>query len=66
MTCKDLKFMRLTIKPKPIHLAKMIRDNGDVSPICAEKPRAINLSKSSWTNRKNAVTCRKCLEKISN
>jgi hypothetical protein len=46
---------------KPVHLAKMISNNGDVSPLCAKKPRKINLKTETWTNRAEAVTCKKCL-----
>ena len=44
--------------------AKLVSQNGDVSPLCAIKPRRINLKKESWTNRDGAVTCPKCLEII--
>jgi hypothetical protein len=56
----------LTTKSKPIHLAKMIREDGAISPLCAVKPRKLDLKISSWTNRKEAVTCNKCLDIISN
>ena len=47
---------------KLVHLAKLISSNGDVSPMCAVKPRRLNLNKESWTNRIEALTCKKCLE----
>jgi len=47
---------------KEIHRAKLVSQNGDVSPLCAEVPKALNLKKESWTNRDEAVTCKKCLE----
>lgn len=50
--------------PKPIHRAKFIRADGRVSPLCAAKPRAIDLRRSSWTNRDEAVTCPGCLKLI--
>jgi hypothetical protein len=49
---------------KPIHMAKMMNDNGDVSPLCAKKPRKINLKKETWTIRAEAVTCSKCRKKL--
>jgi hypothetical protein len=55
----------LSTKPRPIHLAKMIRNDGAVSPLCAKKPRKLDLKISSWTNRAEAVTCKKCLDIIS-
>lgn len=48
---------------KTIHKAKHVNNNGDVSPLCADKPRAINLKVASWTLRWEAVTCKKCLER---
>jgi len=50
--------------PKPIHRAKLISQAGNISPFCAETPRKLNLAKESWTNRDDAVTCRKCLSKL--
>jgi hypothetical protein len=49
---------------KPIHRAKLISDKGDVSPLCATKPRKLNLKVETWTNRDEAVTCPKCLAKL--
>ncbi len=48
-------------KPKTLHMAKHINQQGEVSPLCAPKPRALDLKKAGWTNRKEAVTCPKCL-----
>jgi len=50
------------IKEKMVHMAKHISQDGRVSPLCAAKPRAINLSVATWTNRESAVTCKKCKE----
>jgi len=50
------------IKNKKVHMAKHIREDGMVSPLCAVSPRAINLSVATWTNRESAVTCKKCKE----
>jgi len=46
---------------RKVHKAKLISDNGDVSPLCAKKPRKLNLAKESWTLRDEAVTCPNCL-----
>jgi hypothetical protein len=44
------------------HMAKLLRSDGKaVSPLCAEKPRRINLSRELWTIRPEAVTCKRCL-----
>lgn len=48
--------------PKKQHWAAKISGNGDVSALCFVRPRAINLRLASWTNRKEAVTCSKCLK----
>lgn len=45
---------------KPVHFAKHIRSDGAVSPLCAKTPKAIDLEIATWTNRRVAVTCRKC------
>lgn len=47
-------------KPKIVHMASKIAPDGRVSPLCAVKPRAINLKRATWTNRAEAVTCPKC------
>jgi hypothetical protein len=49
---------------RPVHLAKLILPEGDISPLCASKPRKLNLSVELWTNRAEAVTCKKCLAKL--
>jgi len=49
---------------KIIHRGDKCNDKGQVSALCFERPRPINLSKSSWTNRDEAVTCAKCLRKL--
>ena len=49
---------------KPIHRAKLISPEGDVSPLCATIPRKINLKVETWTNRDVAVTCKNCLRII--
>ncbi len=42
------------------HKAKLVSNKGGISPLCAEKPRKINLSKESWTLADYLVTCEKC------
>lgn len=49
---------------KPIHFAHAIRADGAVSPLCATTPRALNLARSSWTNRPEAVTCSRCIKRL--
>lgn len=52
----------LAILPEKIrHRWHLISEHGDVSPLCASKPRKINLERESWTNRDEAVTCPRCL-----
>jgi len=46
--------------PKPIHFGALVSASGAVSPLCAARPRAIDLRRASWTNRKEAVTCARC------
>lgn len=48
------------VMAKPVHMAKHIRQDGAVSPLCAKTPRALNLAKAVWTIRPEAVTCKKC------
>jgi len=50
---------------KKVHMAKHIREDGMVSPLCAVKPRAINLSVATWTLRETAVSCKKCKELLN-
>lgn len=49
-----------------IHKAKIIAENGDVSPVCADVvPKAIDMKKDSWTLQWEAVTCRACRNRKS-
>ena len=48
------------MKPKTIHKAKHLTEDGRVSPLCAKKPRAINLSRAGWALLDEFVTCKKC------
>lgn len=47
-------------KAKTVHKAGHVRSDGAVSPICAKKPRALDLRRETWTNREAAVTCEAC------
>lgn len=49
---------------RPIHFAALIRTDGAVSPLCAVRPRKINLKGASWTTRKEAITCPQCLTRV--
>jgi len=47
------------------HMAAKIGQHGNVSALCYDEPKPIPLSKrESWTLRPEAVTCKKCLEKM--
>lgn len=48
---------------KTVHKAHLVSEKGDVSPLCAPEPRAIDLKRATWTIRWEAVTCKKCLAK---
>lgn len=47
------------------HRAKLVTKDGNVSPLCAETPKALDLRKEKWTIRDDAVTCVKCLQKLA-
>lgn len=46
---------------KPVHKAALIGKGSKVSPLCAARPRAIDLRRATWTLRWAAVTCERCL-----
>jgi hypothetical protein len=46
---------------KPVHMAAKVAPDGRVSPLCAARPRAIDLRRATWTLRPEAVTCPRCL-----
>lgn len=49
------------------HRAHLTSSKGDVSPLCADRPRKINVkggSGETWTLRDEAVTCPQCIERI--
>jgi hypothetical protein len=52
-------------KPKPYHMAKLVDADGNVSPLCADSFRPINLQRGLWTNRAEAVTCPKCRRRLA-
>jgi len=45
---------------KKYHMACKFTEDGEVSALCFDPPRAINLKRELWTIRKEAVTCKKC------
>ncbi len=51
-------------KAKVYHRADKIAPNGDVSALCYQRPRPIDLRKASWTIRDEGVTCPKCLAEM--
>lgn len=51
----------LTRKPKPYHKAALLSPEGKVSPLCAKKPRALNLAVALWTLIDKDVTCPRCV-----
>ncbi len=51
-------------KPKPIHRAAKIAQDGSVSPLCAKRPQRIDLAKASWTLSDKRTTCPRCLKAI--
>jgi hypothetical protein len=55
--------VRLTTRTT-YHFARLIDRAGNVSPICADPPRKINLTKETWTIRKQAVTCKQCRTRL--
>jgi hypothetical protein len=52
-------------KAKPVHLATKINKDGGVSALCFDPPRAIDLTRATWTNRAAAVTCKWCKRKLA-
>jgi hypothetical protein len=51
--------------PQLVHFAHLIAPDGGVSPLCAKAPRRINVKRATWTNRPGAVTCPRCIQKIT-
>ena len=52
-------------RPKICHKAKKGYLDWGVSPLCAAKPRKINLKVATWTLANRFVTCKKCLRKLT-
>ena len=50
---------------KICHKAKKVYLDWGVSPLCAVKPRKINLKVATWTLTDRFVTCKKCLRKLT-
>lgn len=50
---------------KVYHMASLINRDGGISPLCAAKPRVIDLKKASWTNRRERVTCPRCKKRLA-
>lgn len=48
---------------KIVHRAKSVREDGSVSAVCFRSPRAIDMSRASWSTTWDAVTCKPCLAK---
>lgn len=42
------------------HMGGKVSPEGNVSALCYDPPRAIDLKKESWVLRPRAVTCQKC------
>jgi hypothetical protein len=53
------------IADKKYHMANLINPEGKVSALCYKNPRAINLGQAMWTTDEKAVTCKRCLLKMS-
>lgn len=45
-----------------IHRAGKVNERGDISAKCYKVPKAINLSKETWTLIDKNVTCPKCIK----
>jgi hypothetical protein len=53
-------------RERTVHMAAMLRADGAASPLCANRPRALDLSKASVVMyQPNAVTCKKCRERMT-
>jgi hypothetical protein len=51
-------------RQKVCHRAQLLSHRG-VSALCFKRPRSIDLRRAMWTNRDEAVTCKKCLAIIA-
>jgi hypothetical protein len=46
--------------PRVRHWANKIRSDGAASAACFTAPRAIDMTRATWTSRPEAATCPKC------
>ena len=53
------------MRPKRVHRARLLRNDGAVSALCFKLPQRVNLKRANWTICDELVTCRKCLKLIS-
>lgn len=53
------------LKPRTVHLGTHVNAAGGVKALCYGVPRSIDLTRATWTNRQEAVTCPKCLRIIA-
>ena len=51
----------IATRPKPVHMADLVNAHGEVSPLCADDPRAIDLERETWTLQRATVSCGACL-----
>ena len=56
----DLTARARSAGEKLIHMADKVAPDGRMSAKCFTSPRAISLSRATWTIRPDAVTCPKC------
>lgn len=52
------------LSPRKYHFWAKVNQHGDVSALCYAKPRKIP-AHEQWTNRREAVTCRRCLKLLT-
>ena len=52
---------------RKVHRAKLIGENGEISPLCANKPRVLDVrpsSKETWTTDDAATNCPACVRRL--
>jgi len=57
----DVRQISCLCRCRIVHRAHLVNSNGGVSPLCAKKPRVLDLRRATWTNRDGSVTCPRCL-----
>ena len=66
----NISYLDFTWNPgcgcKIYHKANLISPDGSVSPLCAKKPRKLNLARECWTTTDEFVTCKRCKRLIDN